>query len=114
MISMDGSGGQCGDHPELTISIHVVNHPGTAKTSLQCYLLKQRMRVSSKLEQFGWQCCICIFSVWKGKGRRGLSILTINSKGGSDSRVLYQVLIGYAVHMFPDSADVPRKWAIFK
>jgi hypothetical protein len=134
-LSLDGSDGQFGGRPALTISVRGVNRPGTAQnksgfsSTLMCGSnsagepLPLHIMFSSKAEneenfqvRADWLVELPSVTVQFGRSlpEKIDPTLTVNSKGGSDSRVLYQVLMGYAKRLYPDCADVDGKRVIFK
>jgi hypothetical protein len=40
--------------------------------------------------------------------------VTVNEKGGSDSRVISQCLTDYQERLYPDAADVPGNMILYK
>jgi len=134
-LSLDGSDGGRGGRPACTITMKHCNRPGTAqnKTSLSSSLMcgsnaageampLHIMFSSDAKEADNYAVnAAWIVSLPRVKGTFGHqeekvfpASVTTNEKGGTDGRVLRQLLLYYVKNLYPDVADTPGKRLLFK
>jgi hypothetical protein len=133
-LSLDGSDGGRGGRPACTITIKHCQRPGTAQnkvglsSSLMCgsnaagEAMPLHVMFSSKAEEenmavkLSWVAGLPTVSEQFGHDEVQTfpASVTVNEKGGTDARVLRQVLMHYMVTLFPDAADVDGKRVLIK
>ena len=133
-LSLDGSDGGRGGRPACSITIKHCQRPGTAQnkaglsSSLMCgsnaagEAMPLHVMFSSKAEEenmavkLSWIDGLPSVSGMFGHDevKTFPASVTVNEKGGTDARVLRQVLMHYVVTLFPDAADVDGKRILIK
>jgi hypothetical protein len=134
-FSVDGSDGGVGGRPSLSFTVKGLCRPGTAtnKSSMTCTLMcgsnadneplplhimfaskatdEQNFTVSAD-----WVTNLPRVKVQFGheEEKEFCASLTVNSKGGTDSRVLRQVICFYVERLYPDASDRAGKRVLVK
>ncbi len=104
-LSLDGSDGGRGGRPGCTITIKHCSRPGTAQNKSKANFAVNASWIIDLPQvtgQFGHD-----------EPKTFPSSVTTNEKGGTDARVLQQVLLHYIKMLYPDADDIPGKRVLF-
>ena len=134
-LSLDGADGGHGGRPACSITIKNCNRPGTAQnkssisSSLMCGSNAAREAMSIHImfsSDAKEESNYAVNAAWildlprvtaqfgHDEEKTFAASVTTNEKGGTDGRVLKQVLNHYVTQLFPDAADIPGKRVLFK